>query len=935
MNGWFRQCRVSRFNRKPVITQSDVDRLYQRPSSLTDWLPWVDFDPDSRTFTLEDGYSAAAMFEVVGVPTEARPATFLREIQQNIQTCLNHTIPYEDNPFVLQCFVQDEASLAHLSQQLQHYAPNSGPATALAEHFIGECQAHFKRIAHPRGFFNDHAVTGGAWSGKRRRVRIFLYRRRQPPGKGHPEDNALPPDIEINQVAEKFITQMQAAGIQIRRCGADDLYDWLLRWFNPKAAITQGDLDKLSALISYPPADQRPFGCDLSTLAMLSQPVSDAATGTWWFDDLPHRVITVDTLRRKPEIGHLTGERRIGENRYAVFDRLPTGSLLSITITLQPQDLVENTLVQILNAAKGETAEAMATERDATQALQWMANGDYLLPTVITLFLRGDDLADLQAKTTTATALLLAQGLHPIREKDEQLPLDTYIRQLPMNYEPAREKRVKRARLVFSSDLSRLVPFYGRSRGTGHPGFVFFNRGAEPLTFDPLNKADRAKNAFGLVLGPPGSGKSSLMVYLILQILSLHKARVYIIEKGDSFRLLGDYCKHFGLSVNQVSLRPNQNISLPPFSDALVMLEKENTAMSSTDFLEKSLDISETSETCNDLQADDSDLSESERDYLGEMELKARVMITGGDPKEEAQMSRADRLTIRKAIVNAATRKQAQIDRAKAVKLSSEQSPGAQQVLTKDVVQALNDLSQDTSLPPKRRERAKDMADAMALYGSGTAGHFFNRPGLPWPEADVTIMEMGLLADEGYEDQLALGFMGLMSQINSLVEREQYSQRPTFVLADEAHLITTNPLLSVYLVKIVKMWRKLGAWLWLATQNLEDFPEAAKKLLSLFEWWIAMVCPKEQIEQIARFKDLTEEQKSLLLAAHKEPGKYTEGVVIADQIQALFRNVPPPIALALAMTEKHEKRERAEIMREKHCTELEAVFEVARRMARD
>jgi hypothetical protein len=66
---------------------------------------------------------------------------------------------------------------------------------------------------------------------------------------------------------------------------------------------------------------------------------------------------------------------------------------------------------------------------------------------------------------------------------------------------------------------------------------------------------------------------------------------------------------------------------------------------------------------------------------------------------------------------------------------------------------------------------------------------------------------MGILANEGYEHQLALGFMGLMNQINGVVEREKYDSRPTFVLGDEAHLITTNPLLAIFLVKIVKMWQ--------------------------------------------------------------------------------------------------------------------------------
>ncbi|ATI03752.1 conjugative transfer ATPase [Cycloclasticus sp. PY97N] len=893
--------------RDSSITDADVGELYRHPASLSDWLPWVDYDEASETFTLEDGFSAAAMFEITGVSTEARSSKFLQEVQDNIQTCINHTIPAHDNPFVLQCFVSDEDSLSALSRSLNTYTESHCRQTPehrlLASNFVSRMQRHFKRMTQSAGLFEDNTVTGGSWRGKVRRVRVFLYRRRELNDNEH-----IDPVTEINQVAERFVTQMAATGIGIRRCDDHDLYAWLLRWFNPKAEVTEGDLDRLTELMSLPEKQERAFSHDLSDLLFLSQPSSDGGHGVWYFDDFPHRAITVDALRRKPLPGHFTGERQVGDNLYALFDKLPEGSILSLCVTLQPQDLVENHVVQVLNSAKGETAEAMAAEQDAKEALKWMSHGDYLLPTVITLFTRGDSLADLQKRTNEVNALLLANGLHPIREKDELLPLDTYIRQLPMNYEPKREKVNKKSRLVFSSDLARLLPFYGRSRGTGHPGLVFFNRGGEPLTFDPLNKLDRAKNAFGLVLGPPGSGKSALMVYILLQVAAIYGARIYIIEKGGSFKLLGDYCRYFGLSVNQVTLHPKEDVSLPPFADAYEMLKRERAQQASFD---------EEPSAYEDVSLDASDNSDDdeERDLLGEMELKARIMITGGDSKEEAVMTRADRLTIRRAIILAAEEKQAAGSR--------------EIVLTEDVVNALIKLAADDSSTPKRQERARDMADAMALYCSGTAGHFFNRVGKAWPEADVTIMEMGLLANEGYEDQLALGFMGLMNQINGVVEREQYDHRPTFVLGDEAHLITTNPLLAIFLVKIVKMWRKLGAWLWLATQNLEDFPDAAKKLLSMFEWWIAMVCPKEEIEQISRFKDLTEEQKGMLRAARKEPGNYTEGVVLSDNLQCLFRNVPPPLALALAMTEKHEKQQRAEIMKSQHCSELEAVFTVA------
>jgi hypothetical protein len=129
------------------------------------------------------------------------------------------------------------------------------------------------------------------------------------------------------------------------------------------------------------------------------------------------------------------------------------------------------------------------------------------------------------------------------------------------------------------------------------------------------------------------------------------------------------------------------------------------------------------------------------------------------------------------------------------------------------------------------------------------------------------------------------------------------------------------------------VWRKLGAWFWIVTQNFEDFPDASREMLNMIEWWLCLVMPKDEVEQIARFKDLNEEQRSLLLSARKEPGKYVEGVVLVDNLEALIRNVPPPLSLALAMTEKHEKAESAEIIRERGCSELEAMHLVAERIA--
>ena len=70
----------------------------------------------------------------------------------------------------------------------------------------------------------------------------------------------------------------------------------------------------------------------------------------------------------------------------------------------------------------------------------------------------------------------------------------------------------------------------------------------------------------------------------------------------------------------------------------------------------------------------------------------------------------------------------------------------------------------------------------------------------------------------------------------------------------------------------------------------------------------------------------------MAMSASKEPGKYSEGVVIHERFTALFRSIMPPHALALAQTEQHERAARKRFQVDTGCTELEAVFEVSRKI---
>ena len=105
-------------------------------------------------------------------------------------------------------------------------------------------------------------------------------------------------------------------------------------------------------------------------------------------------------------------------------------------------------------------------------------------------------------------------------------------------------------------------------------------------------------------------------------------------------------------------------------------------------------------------------------------------------------------------------------------------------------------------------------------------------------------------------------------------------------------------------------------------------------MLNMIEWWICLSMPPDEVEKIARFRELNPAQKALMLSARKEAGKFTEGVILSKSMEVLFRAVPPSLYLALAQTEPEEKAERYQLMQQYGIGELDAAFKVAEKIDR-
>ena len=882
------------------VPPAEAASMYRPARSFVDHLPWAEA-LDDGTVLLEDGRSVGAVWEIEPRGTEGRGGAWLAEVRNGLHDVLQDSFEeFDASPWVVQTYTWREPDLTAAAEAFRGYVAEEARDSDFSDRYAEILAAHYRGVAKPGGLFADR-LSQTRWAGARQRTLVVLHRwMREARGDG--ADAA--PGAAVLEAGGKLMGALEGLGVRQRRLTGDEFHAWLTRWFNAWTDLTP---DNPAAFARDFLDAEMPYGDGFAESLFYSHPRSDAAEGAWLFDRTAMRVVTVEGLRRPPAIGHVTGETRHGDAVNAVLDQLPEGAVYVTTLVPVPQDTVDAHVDRIASSATGESADAIRARADCRAAKEIMGERHKLYRLGVAFYLRAPSLDDLARRTAEARTVLLRHGFRAIAPKDDVRALDNYLLHLPMAYDPDIDRQAgwRQTRLAWVQHAANVWPVFGRSTGTGHPGLSFFNRGGEPLCFDPLNKLDRLKNAHGLLVGPTGAGKSATLGGMLAQLMAVHRPRLFVVEAGNSFGLLADWFESLGLTVNRVALKPGSGVSLPTFADAALLPEAAEVALDT-----ETPEDAELPEL-GDVEDDDED---EPRDILGELETVATLMVTGGEAKEVERLRRADRRVIRDAVIEAAKNARAE-----------ETAPR-----TGHVRRAFGLLAETREgLTEEARQRLRDMGEALGLFCDGFAGEVFNRDGDIWPETDVTLVDLAHFAREGYEAHLAIALISLLNVVNNIAERDQRTGREIVVAIDEAHIVTTHPLVSPYLVKIVKMWRKLGAWLWLATQNLEDFPGAARKLLNMIEWWICLVMPKEEVGEMGRFRDLSEAQRELLLSATKAHLQYTEGVVLAGTVETLFRCVPPSLVLALVQTERHEKARRAEIMAEHGVTEVEAAVRIA------
>jgi conjugative transfer ATPase len=885
---------------KSYAVRKDIANSYQLFPSFIKRLPWCDYNEKYKCFLLEDNTSLGVCFKVTPISCEARPVSMLEEIALAISEAIKNSIPCEkNNPWILQVYAKKQADLSQVYQEIENSFPDNRKETVVTQDFLQNIQEHLAYVSRPNGIFHDEQVTNLTFRGGLLDVYAVLYRRKNPK-KINPDERYTYIE-EMLRVSRKFSNQLGACGLHIKRMQGKEFYEWMVKWFNPKNAF----VDKAA----YPEEKHKPVGFDLAEQLFFSTP--ESFEEGWLFDGIPHKVITIQSMTKTPEIGHISAERKrnTDDKVFNLIDHLPESSIFVITVVMQAPSEVDIHLKNIHGSAVGNHAQALKVKDEIAIAEKAMTNGDLLLPVVMNLYICSESRENLRLKEAHAEVLLNSNGFKVITD-DELFPIDAYLRYLPMCYDFHFDKQnAYRSRYFLLSDIAKLLPFYGRSRGTIHPGLVCFNRGGEPWFYDFMQ--DKTKNAHFLLLGDSGTGKSNLLCFIIMYLLARYFPRIFIIDVGGSFDLLGEYCKSLGLKVNKIKIDPKNPVSLNPFADGLRIIDQ----IEAIQVQQRSQYLQETCEKIIPASTDEED-----RDILGDMVLSALIMITGGEKREEESIRRSDRMLIMDALIHAAY---------------SVRDQNRNQMIAEDIVAAFEQLTLqlDPQRDAKKIRRSREMADSMRYFTKDPmASQFFNSRGNPWVDADLTIVDFGLFAREGYEAHRSIAFSGCLNHIQTLAEANQNSDRAIYTIIDENHIFTAIPLLANIQTRVAKTGRKLGLWLGVATQNMKDFPDGARRMLAQIEHWLCLHVPPDEIKQIEDFRILTQEQRFILSSTRKEKGKYTEGVVLSTLLNCLFRNIPPRLYLALAATEQDEKNRRLCLMQQYNCSEIEAVKMIARDM---
>lgn len=880
------------------VTKQDVKKRHQsRLPSLAPHWACVDFCDEKNLFLLADGVSVGSGFELGDIAAEAASEQYIQTVFERVKETFSYVVPlHKDNPWVMQLFVQDEFSLRPVLKSIVNAVAPVCKDSEFTADYLNRLDDLMTKMTREQGIFID-PKTDLPYRGRQRRIRILFYRLYQ----NITSINRVDTICEHEEVVEQIYAKLKAPGLTLKRLTGKNYYQWWVRWFHPNPVETHGDVNAWLAKMPYP--QEKPAGFDM-VHAVLGH-VESHKQG-FSFDGIPHRVMYVDGLKSAPVPGLLSREmpRDNPNHCYAALDKLPEGSIYTISVIFSDDEAINAHLQRLEKGIIGTSSLPNLAREDIKQARNEMSFGNRLYWVNQAILYRAPDEQSLLKVEKTLKNLFFEIKMPLMDVVYDVHPLNSYLNCLPFNFLPAyARKNLSFDRLMYASELAALLPVYGRFKGLKNlPCFCFFNRLGEPVLFDPLSHYFISQNSHMALFASSGGGKSVLTGLMVNALMAMKNARIVLFEMGNSFDRILVHCERYGKKTSRLLLSKDKSKAVPlnPFCDAYLALTEIGHITDEEQINQKAKNLHELTTDLDKTVLTEEDQSAQSRDYLSELALALRTMLTEANEQEEQAFTLADESLLLQVL-------------SEAIVHSWEQ--GIPQMLTEHVVEAFKRriLTEESA---RKKERLQDMHDRLLTYViNSSKSAYFNVPTKPLTDFDIFHIDVSAMKDN--KGQLALVMVSLLPRILALAEATQNDERPTFLFIDEAHLQFDIDVIVAACLLIAKVARKLGLWLVPVTQNISDLSSAkATKILSLLETWIVLGFNEQELSDLQKFKPLTPEQQALVRSISSQKGLYAEAVLLGARHQGLFRVIPPRYLLALLMNEKEEKAARKKLEQE-------------------
>jgi conjugal transfer ATP-binding protein TraC len=353
--------------------------------------------------------------------------------------------------------------------------------------------------------------------------------------------------------ARSVESALGAAGLAPRTISEDGLRRKVFRELNPGRT-------------SIPARGEGP----LRDHVLYSNVAFDPDTGSLRIGDGHVGLITVTELPTETRAGMLL----------PLFDLLPAADWI-LNIESPPASDIERFLKSKKRLAfcqeRGRDYQAdIASIKGEIDSLltQMVMNGTRILGSRIHVRISGRDESDVDEQCRRMLNALHSLGFGAVRETT--LALTLFLQCLPLAYDPANDRALKRSRKMQDINLAHLAPVYRNYSGTARPDLLLVNRSGEPAFFS-FFEGDLAPH--GIICGISGSGKSVLSNNIILEGLR-RGARVFVLDRGGSYRKLAEL-----LGGQVVCLSPDRPLCVNPLGGELT----QERAIFATDYLSEML----------------------------------------------------------------------------------------------------------------------------------------------------------------------------------------------------------------------------------------------------------------------------------------------------------------------------------------------------------